>query len=146
MAKQLSAIDVAKKIEEQIPEVVIESNADWVVVKNEALLPIASFLKNDPDLRFDFLQDIVAVDYLDYFEVIYHLTSIVKNQAMVLKVRSYTRDNPTVPSVTTLWRGADFQEREVYDLMGVRFEGHPNLKRIFTWEGFPGHALRKDFL
>ena len=61
-----------------------------------------------------------------------------------MKVRLQERDNPALPSVVSLWRGADLQEREIYDLFGVKFEGHPNLKRIFLWEGFPGYPLRKD--
>ena len=99
-----------------------------------------------PGLDFDYLTAITAVDYLDYLEVIYQLTSIKHNHSLVLKTRCYGQDNPTLPSVVSLWRGADFQEREIYDLMGIRFEGHPNLKRIALWEGFEGHPLRKDYL
>jgi NADH-quinone oxidoreductase subunit C len=64
----------------------------------------------------------------------------------VLKARCYDRENPVLPSVVGLWRTADFQEREIYDLLGISFTGHPNLKRIALWEGFEGHPLRKDFL
>jgi NADH-quinone oxidoreductase subunit C len=64
----------------------------------------------------------------------------------MVKVQCYDRENPSLPSVVGLWQGADFQEREIYDLFGIRFEGHPNLKRIFLWEGFEGHPLRKDFI
>ncbi|GAH82618.1 unnamed protein product [marine sediment metagenome] len=64
----------------------------------------------------------------------------------MLKVRCYDRENPTLPSVVGIWRGADFQEREIFDLFGIGFEGHPNLRRIVLWEGFEGHPLRKDFL
>ena len=78
--------------------------------------------------------------------MVYHLTSIEHNHSLVLKTRCYSRDNPTLPSVVGLWRGADFQEREIYDLLGISFEGHPNLRRIALWEGFDGHPLRKDFL
>ena len=86
------------------------------------------------------------MDYYDYFEVVYQLTSMKHNHSLVLKTRCYDRINPVVPSVVRLWRGADFQEREVYDLMGISFEGHPNLKRIALWQGFEGHPLRKDYL
>ena len=89
---------------------------------------------------------LTAVDYIDYFEVVYRLTSLRHNHSAVLKTRVYERDEPVVPSVVPVWKGADLQEREVFDLMGVRFEGHPDLKRIPTWEGFEGHPLRKDFL
>jgi len=64
----------------------------------------------------------------------------------VVKTRCYDRENPTVSSVVGLWQGADFQEREIYDLLGIKFDGHPNMKRIFLWEGFQGHPLRKDYL
>ena len=70
----------------------------------------------------------------------------VRTRPLILKTKVFERDEPTVPSVSDIWKGADLQEREVYDLMGVRFEGHPNLKRIMLWEGFDGHPLRKDFL
>ena len=86
-----------------------------------------------------------AVDYYSYFEVIYRLESVGHNHSIVLKTRCYDRDNPTTPSLSGLWQGATLQEREVYDLMGIKFEGHPNLKRMFLWDGFEGHPLRKDW-
>ena len=94
----------------------------------------------------DFLVAVTAVDYIEYFEMVYHLLSLQNNHSAVLKTRLYDRDEPTVSSVVDLWRGAELQEREVWDLMGVRFTGHPNLKRILTWEGFPGHPLQKSHL
>ena len=69
-----------------------------------------------------------------------------RNERAVVKTKCYDREEPTLPSVVSVWRGADLQEREIWDLMGVRFEGHPNMKRILLWEDFPGHPLRKDFL
>jgi NADH-quinone oxidoreductase subunit C len=74
------------------------------------------------------------------------LSSLEHNHSLVIKTRCYDRKNPVLPSVVSLWQGADFQEREIYDLMGIRFEGHPNMKRIFLWEGFAGHPLRKDYM
>jgi len=73
------------------------------------------------------------------------LTSLEFNRSVIIKTRCYSRENPTLPSVIGLWQGADLQEREIFDLMGIRFEGHPNMKRIFLWEGFDGHPLRKDW-
>jgi NADH-quinone oxidoreductase subunit C len=116
------------------------------VVNKESLFAVASYLKTTPGLDFDYLTAITAVDYYDYFEVIYQLTSLQHNHSLVVKTRCYGRDNPTLPSVVSLWRGADFQEREIYDLFGISFDGHPNLKCIFLWEGFQGHPLRKDYL
>jgi len=78
--------------------------------------------------------------------MIYHLTSIERNTTAVLKAKVYGRDTPEVPSVVSVWKGAEIQEREVYDLMGVAFEGHPDLRRLLLWEGFEGHPLRRDYL
>ena len=107
---------------------------------------MCEFLRDDEALDFRALVALNAVDYVDYFEVVYRLVSYRHNHATVLKVRVYERDEPSVPSVTSVWKGAELQEREVYDLMGVAFDGHPNLKRVFLWEGFEGHPLRRDFL
>ncbi|MBM3141756.1 MAG: NADH-quinone oxidoreductase subunit C [Chloroflexi bacterium] len=117
-----------------------------VVVTSKSLYQVAEFLKNTPGLDFDYLTNLVAVDYMDYFAVVYHLISLKHNHSVVLKTRCYDRDKPAVPSVVSLWRAADFQEREAYDLMGIIFEGHPNLKRLLLWEGFVGHPLRRDYL
>jgi len=146
MTVALFGKEIATRLEEQFPGSIIESSQNSLVVKSESLLEVATFLKTTPGLDFDYLTSITAVDYYDYFEVVYQLTSIKHNHSLVVKTRCYAQDNPTVPSVVSLWRGADFQEREIYDLMGIRFDGHPNLKRIFLWEGFQGHPLRKDYL
>jgi NADH-quinone oxidoreductase subunit C len=146
MTLALSGAKIAKQLAKKFPEAVIESGADSLLLKAESLLEIASYLKTAPGLDFDYLTHITAVDYYDYFEVVYQLTSIKHNHSLAVKTRCYERDNPTLPSVVSLWRGADFQEREIYDLMGISFDGHPNLKRIVLWEGFEGHPLRKDYL
>ena len=146
MTVALSGEEIARQIEEHFPGSIVESSQDTVLVKSESLLKVAAFLKDTPNLDFDYLTSITAVDYYDYFEAIYQLTSLQHNHSLVVKTRCYGRDNPTLPSVAGLWRGADFQEREIYDLMGISFDGHPNLKRIFLWGGFKGHPLRKDYL
>ena len=145
MTVALSGKEIASKIEEQFPGSIVGSNENSLVVKGEFWLGVATLLKTTPGLDFDYLTSITAVDYCDYFEVVYQLTSIEHNHSLVVKTRCYGRGNPVVPSVVSLWRGADFQEREIYDLMGISFNGHPNLKRIFLWEGFHGHPLRKDY-
>lgn len=146
MTVALSGSEIASQIEKKFPGSVVESTVDSLLAKSESLLEIASYLKTTPGLDFDYLTAITAVDYYDYFEVVYQLTSMKHNHSLVVKTRCYNRDNPSLPSVVGLWRGADFQEREIYDLMGISFDGHPNLKRIVLWEGFEGHPLRKDFL
>ena len=115
----------------------------WVPKKE--ILTICDFLKNDAESKFIFLRAISAVDYIEYFEIVYHLLSVEFNHSCVLKTKCYGREDAYLPSVTSLWNGANLQEREIWDLMGVRFEGHPNMKRILLWEGFEGHPLRKDF-
>jgi NADH-quinone oxidoreductase subunit C len=146
MTVALSGREIASKIEENFPGSIVESSPKSIVVNKESLFAVASYLKTTPGLDFDYLTAITAVDYYDYFEVVYQLTSLQHNHSLVVKTRCYRRDNPTLPSVVSLWRGADFQEREIYDLMGIIFDGHPNLKRIFLWEGFKGYPLRKDYL
>jgi NADH-quinone oxidoreductase subunit C len=146
MTVALSAEKIARQIEKRFPEVVVGSGADSLLVKADSLLEIAGYLKTAPGLDFDYLTAITAVDYYDYFEVIYQLTSLEHNHSLVIKTRCYERDNAVLPSVVSLWRSADFQEREIYDLFGISFEGHPNLKRIVLWDGFEGHPLRKDYL
>jgi NADH-quinone oxidoreductase subunit C len=146
MTVLLSANEVAKEIAKRFPKAQAQASGDAVLLKGEALFEVTEFLKNSPEFGFNYLNYITAVDYFDYFELVYQLTSLTHNHSVVLKTRCYGRDNPVVPSVVKLWRGADFQEREVYDLMGIRFEGHPNLKRIVLWDGFEGYPLRKDYL
>ena len=146
MTISLLAGKVAQQITEHFPNVLIEVSDTSIVINSESLLVVAAFLKDTAGLDFDYLSSITAVDYYDYFELIYQLTSIKHNHSLVLKTRCYGRENPTVPSIVSLYQGADFQEREIYDLMGIGFQGHPNLKRIVLWEGFEGHPLRKDYL
>ena len=146
MTRRLSGEELAQRIEEAVPGAVEEVQGEAVWVRPERLREVCRFLREDPSLAMEYLNAISAVDRLEYFEVVYHLSSLRHNHMAVLKVRAYPREDPVVPSVVSVWPGADFQEREVWDLMGVRFEGHPNLKRLLLWEEFPGHPLRKDFL
>ncbi len=146
MTVTLSGQAAAQLISAKFPEAVFESDDRAVIIKGDQILKVAGYLKNAPELAFDYLTDITSADYFDYFEVVYRLTSLGNNSTLVLKVRCYDREKPAVPSVTALWQGANFMEREIYDLMGILFPGHPNMKRIVLWEGFVGHPLRKDYL
>ncbi len=137
---------LAEAIQGAFPTAVAEVYGDAVVLDAAALVDVCQFLKDAPDLAFDYMTSLTAVDYLDYFEVVYHLLSLGHNRSAVLKLRCYGRKAPHAPSVTSVWKAADFQEREVFDLFGIRFDGHPDLRRIMLFEGFPGHPLRKDFL
>ena len=146
MTVALKCEDVVKKLGEVFPGAVTASDKAAVIVDSQSLYKVAEYLKNTAGFEFDFLANLTAVDYLDCFEVVYNLISMKHNHSFVLKTRCYGREKPTVPSVVHLWRTADYQEREIYDLLGITFAGHPNLKRLFLWEGFEGHPLRRDYL
>lgn len=145
MTQVLSPQDIAARLKEHFPDSTVEESPAGLVVKAESLPEIASFLKNTAEYDFNYLATVTGVDCKEYFEVVYHLVSLTHNHSLVLKTRCHDREKPQLPSLVSLWQGADFQEREIYDLLGIGFTGHPNLKRLFLWEGFPGHPLRKDF-
>ena len=144
--QSLAGSDLAERLQSSVSGSVEEWNNHAVWVRPVQIEKVARFLHDDPDLDFQFLNSISAVDFIDHFEVIYHLTSLRLQHTAVVKTRVFGREDLSLPSVYNVWRGADFQEREVWDLMGVRFDGHPNMKRIMLWEGFQGHPLRKDYL
>jgi len=142
----LNGEQITRKINKAVRGAVVASDKTSVVVSGESLFKVAEYLKRTPEFDFNYLADLVAVDYMDYFEVVYRLVSLTHNHSLVLKTRCYDRDKPVVVSVTGLWRAAYYPERENYDLMGIVFEGHPDLKRLLLWEGFEGHPLRRDYL
>jgi NADH-quinone oxidoreductase subunit C len=118
-----------------------------LIVPRERLLRIADFLRTDPQLQFSFLSDISPVDRFPMeprFELNYHLLSLKLLERVRLKMR-LRDDNPVAPSVTSVWSGANWHEREAFDLFGIQFSGHPDLRRLLMpdeWEGYP---LRKDY-
>jgi NADH-quinone oxidoreductase subunit C len=137
----------------------------WIEVAPEGLVALCRYLRDEPDLRFDMLNCVSGVDYFEpdpkkaakadfqpHVEVVYHLSSLANKTTVVLKVilprwkDDRQGELPEVPSVSGLWRTADWHEREVYDLMGVRFTGHPDLRRILCPEDWVGHPLRKDYV
>ena len=144
--RQLDGAEVARRINEAHPGKAVSWNGADVWIEPDDLLTVGGFLHDDPDLDFATLRAVTAVDYVEHFELIYHLLSMRKNHCAVIKTRRFGRDEPAIDSVTGIWKGAELQEREVWDLMGIHFEGHPNMKRVLLWEGFPGHPLRKDFI
>ncbi len=146
MTTAVTANELAEVIRRRFPDAMTAVDAGAVWVKPESLPEVCAFLRDDPAQDYQLLNSLTAVDYVEHFDVIYHMTSIRRNARTVLKTRVYGREQPTVPSVVSIWRGATLQEREVYDLLGVVFEGHPDLKRLLTWEGFKGHPLRRDYL
>ncbi|MYD35907.1 MAG: NADH-quinone oxidoreductase subunit C [Dehalococcoidia bacterium] len=145
MTTTLSGHDIAEKLRAALPDAVEEEREEWVVVSPESIADVCRLLRDDDETDFRMLRSIDAVDFIDRFELRYGLLSIHRNQEATLKVRVWGRDELSVRSVTPVWEGANLQEREIYDLFGIEFDGHPNMKRILLWEGFPGHPLRKDF-
>ncbi|MEW6543418.1 MAG: NADH dehydrogenase (quinone) subunit D [Nitrospirota bacterium] len=141
-------------LKSRFPEAVLSVHEDEarselsVQVAAPRILDVARFLHDDPSAAFDHITDICSADYPDEperFEVIYHFLSLPHGRRLRVKAR-VTEDDPVIDSVTGIWRGADFMEREVYDLMGIRFAGHPDLRRILMPEDYDeGHPLRKDF-
>jgi NADH-quinone oxidoreductase subunit C len=145
MSKALGGEELAISLRENDLDVVEQWTDFSVWVTPGSIVEVARFLKEEPNLYFNYLSSISAVDFVDHFEMVYHLTSFEHNHTAVVKARVPGREDPTLPSVVSVWQGADLQEREIWDLMGIRFSDHPNLKRIFLWEGFQGNPLRKDF-
>ncbi len=120
---------------------------DTALVRGERIVEILTFLRDDPDLLFDFAMDLTGVDYLGEtprYEVVYHLFSLAKKHRVRIKVRLREED-PVIDSAVAVWPGINWYEREAYDMYGIHFRGHPNLKRILMYEGFEGHPLRKDY-
>ena len=135
-----------------------------VILQKENLVEVCQFLRDDERCAYKFLSDVAGVDYLNYpgkasmpagrFAVIYNLVSRQNDLRIFLKVMldpsidtSGIEEDPALhlPTVTGIWPGAEWTEREVFDMLGIRFDGHPDLRRILTWEDFPAHPLRKDY-
>ena len=145
-------------LQEKFSQEIIETHAfrgdETVVIRPCAFREVAKFLKETPELDFNFLMDFTAVDYLNFaggkikkesrFEIVCHFYSLKHNHRLRLKV-PVNEENPEVDTLTDFWASANWYEREVWDMFGIRFKGHPNLKRILMYEEFQGHALRKDY-
>lgn len=142
----------------------LENVDPWVEVAPEGIVPVSTYLRDEPSFAFDYCNSVTAVDYCEpdpkkaakvtwqpHLEVVYHLFSMKHKHSLVLKVMlprwkgDLPGDLPEVPSVAGVWRTADWHERECYDLLGVRFTDHPNLRRILCPEDWEGHPLRKDY-
>lgn len=138
---------IEKAIRDAFPEAVLESRDVFGVlnikIDAKALLGVCEMLHGQHD--FDYLADVTAIDWKDRIEVVYQITALASNTKIALRV-DLDEQKPEIESLTSVWKGANFQEREVFDLFGVNFLGHPDLRRILLpedWEGFP---LRKDYV
>ena len=116
-----------------------------VYIGADELVAFLTFLRDDTALQLTRMENVTAVDWKDRFEMVYHLFSPVHMHWLTVKV-TLPHDAPVVPSATAVFPGVEFEEREVYDLMGISFTGHPDLRRVFHHEDFVGHPLRKDFV
>lgn len=147
MTKELTGNEIKSTLNENYHSLIDSVESDHIVLKNEKekLLSFFENLKNEK--KFNLLSSVTSVDFLSKFVVVYHFTSIEKNESLVIKIPcGESRTEPSVLSITSVWRGAELQEREIYDLMGIYFDNHPNMKRLLLWENFDGHPLRKDFV
>ncbi len=117
----------------------------FCVIDPAAIVEVATALRDDPEIAMDCLSNQSGVDYKDRIEVVYHFFSYRLRHSAVLKVR-LPRENPAVHTLEELWKSANWMEREIFDLLGVTFEGHSDLRRILMPEDWPGHPLRKDFV
>jgi NADH-quinone oxidoreductase subunit C len=114
-------------------------------VKAPYIIETLTAAKNFPNNSCDFLHDLCGLDLVDHFEVVYQLSSLRGPQSLRVKA-ILNRENPVVDSLTRIWQGANYLEREAYDMCGIIFKGHPNLKRIYMWDDFEGYPLRKDYV
>ncbi len=147
----MSSIEsIIKKLEERFKDSILEIKSfrgeTTLIISKKDIYEICKFLYSDPDLLFNMLTDLCGVDYfpkIPRFEIVYHLYSFKNNQRLRLKTR--IGEGESVESVESIWKAANWYEREVYDLFGIKFENHPDLRRILLWDGFEGHPLRKDY-
>ncbi|MBI4372264.1 MAG: NADH-quinone oxidoreductase subunit C [Candidatus Omnitrophica bacterium] len=144
---------ILEKIKEKFLDDIYETRefrGDLVAVINkEIVTDLMAFLKEDSFFDFNILMDLTAVDYLGMgriprFDVVYHLYSLAKNHRLRVKA-GVDEKEPSIDSLTSIWPIADWFEREVWDMFGIKFKGHPNLKRILMYDEFEGHPLRKDY-
>lgn len=149
MSETSATLDYIKdKLGRAVLETLQSQRDDIVILERPGLRERFRFFKEDPRLGFDFLSDITAVDYWQKreprFEVVYQLTALKNRQRLRVRV-PVPENDAQVESLTPLWKGANFMEREVWDLFGIRFIDHPNLRRVLLYEEFQGHPLRKDY-
>jgi len=181
----LTAEHVLQRLLEALPGVQVRlltngspSGQHSLLLDREDAVRIARFLRDDPDLRLDYLSNVTGIDQPvrtiqekrpaapgteggestgtetvtreepGYLEAVYHLYSIaLRHGPVVVRMRTADRDSDThLPSLTSVWKSAEFQEREIFDLYGIRFDGHPDLRRLLMWDEFEGHPMRKDYV
>ena len=143
----MSKEELKAYLELTFPTCKFENSIDFpmLIVEKDSFFAIVKQLKEEPATNFDFLFCQTAVDYTTRFEVVYHLTSTQYRHDLVVKVLLEDRENPVIESVYSLWKAAELYENEIFDLFGIRFLNHPNLRRIMLGADWPGYPLRKDY-
>lgn len=136
---------VAERMSASMPGAVTDATEQYAVLDPARMFEAMRLLRDDDVLDGKYLVQMCSVDQITRIDVVYHFASLAQNHIFEVKVPA-DHERPRVASITPLWIGAKLQEREIYDLMGVVFEGHPELTRLFLWDKFPGHPLRKDFM
>ncbi len=136
-----------KLYKEQILDSHNRCGDETIIIGRDHLIEICTFLRDDDKMAFDMLSDVTAVDYLHRkprFEVVYHVYSTTQKHRLRIRVPVEEGDE-VVPTVSGVWKAGNWGEREVWDMFGIRFDGHPNLRRVLLYEEFEGHPLRKDY-
>ena len=142
----METLEQIQKNIEQNTGAQLKSEGIAFIVDRKDLVGVARFLKDNEPYKMDYVSCVTGVDYKEYLESVYHLYSMEKKEGpIILKVR-VTKDDSKIPSLTPLFRGAEYQEREAYDMIGIVYEGHPDLRRILMWDGFAHYPLRKDYI
>jgi NADH-quinone oxidoreductase subunit C len=150
MSIAMTPEELKAHVEQHVPGARLAVEKGSLVVERASLVDVMKFLRDDSRTRLDFLSSVTAMDWLKpvpCLEVVYHLYSVEKRTPLVVvRTRTGDRDKDVhVPSMVPLWRGAEFQEREAYDLFGVLFDGHPDLRRILNWDELVDFPMRKDY-
>lgn len=142
----MSSEAIKEKITAIQPDAVFEEGTEWLTLQTgpEGFRPFMEQMRRDTDVEMDYLFCLTAVDWKTHFTVVYHLTSTKYRHVLVVKVKLDKAD-PAVDTVSDIWRTAEFHEREAYDLMGISFTGHPDLRRLFLSPDHVGYPLRKDY-
>ncbi len=138
--------DLTQEFKDSIREIYSQFGDNSLLIERDSLLEVIKFLGGEP-YKFTMLLDLTCVDYIgqkERFQMVYHLFSIDNNLRLRLKVPLHEKD-ASIDSLTSIWKNANWLEREVYDMFGVQFKGHPDLRRIFMYDGFEGYPLRKDY-
>ncbi len=135
------------ELAELLPAATFDETGTWLSVAIDAadLLPLTTQLKTSAQFQFDFLFCITAVDWKTHLSMVYHMRSTKLNHTLVVKAKIADKNNAVIESVSGIWKTAEFHEREAFDLMGIKFQNHPDLRRLFLADDWQGYPLRKDY-